>query len=206
MRLTSIQATVSFLADDPPEGSQHALPLIVLARNMHPALHRDIRVRDTGREQLTQRTHVKRVLGRNPPLALQHVLHLLKHGVLQDGVDNEDQRRRNTSEQAQRALLADQREQRGKRAGSFGGRRAREDLLVGLGLAGRHARVDDPDGVCEEHGCRAGDGAGNHGLDGGELAGGAAGLERGFFEEGASPFVPWAVSISSIWDRGQDVQ
>lgn len=194
-RLTSVQATVSLLADDPLERRHHALPLAVLARNVHPALDRDVRVCDAGCEQLAQGTEVESILGRDSALLLEEVLHLLEHGVLQNGVDDEDKRRRDTGEEAQRALLADQGEQGAERRGRGLRRRAGQDLLVGLGLARRHARVDDPDGVCEQHRGGPGDGARDHGFDRRELARGAAGLERGFLEEGARPFVPWAVSV-----------
>jgi hypothetical protein len=193
--LTSVQTTVSLLANDPLERRHHALPLAVSARNMHPALHRDVRVGDAGREQLAQGAEVEGVLGCDPALLLEEVLHLLEHGVLQDGVDDEDKRGRDTSEQTQRALVADQSEQGSECRGRLRRRAARQDLLVRLGFARRHACVDDPDGVCEQHGGRPGDGACDHGLDRCELARGPAGFERGFLEEGACPFIPLVVSV-----------
>ena len=74
----------------------------------------------------------------------------------------------------------------GRGSGSGGG----ENGLRGLGLARCHARVDDPDGIGDEDGGGAGDEAGDHGFEGGEFLGGAAGFERGGGEEGARPFVP----------------
>ena len=167
---------------------------------MHPALHRDVRVGNTRSEQLAQGAHVKRILGSDPPLLLEEVLHLLEHGVLQDGVYDEHQGWGHAGEQAQGSLLANQREQRGERGGRFGGRGAGQHGLVRLVLARRHARVDDPDGVREEDGGRAGDGACHHRFDGGELHAGAAGLEGGLLEEGAGPFVP-CVHMSVVLKR-----
>ncbi len=57
-------------------------------------------------------------------------------------------------------------------------------------LAGHHARVDDPDGVGDEHGRAAGEGAGDYGFDCCKSFGGAAGADGGAFEGGAGPFVP----------------
>jgi hypothetical protein len=128
--LTSIQPRVPLLADDPLERGHHALPLIPLTRNMHPTLHRNIRIRNTRREQLTQRTHIKRILRRDPPLLLEKVLHLLEHGVLQDGVDDEDEGGGYAGEEAQGSFLADQREEGGECGGRLGGHGAREQRLV----------------------------------------------------------------------------
>lgn len=150
--LTSIQATVALLVDDPLERGHHALPLIALASHVHPALDGDVRVRDARGEQLAQGTEVEGVLGCDTPLLLQEVLHLLEHGVLQDGVDDQHQGRSNTGKEAQGTLLANQSKQSSECGGRLDGRRARQDLLIGLILAGRHACVDDPDGVGEEHG------------------------------------------------------
>lgn len=159
---------------------------------MHPALDRDVGVCDARRKQLAQRAQVKGILWRNPPPLLQILLHLLKHRVLQDGVDDQHKSRHDARPQAQRPLVAQQREKRAERGGRFRRRTAGQGRLVGLRLASRHARVDNPDGVCDEHGCAAGEGAREHRLDGGELHRRAAGLDCGLFEEGAGPFVPFA--------------
>lgn len=189
---TSIQASVSLLPDDAPEGGQHVLPGSIPARNVHPALDSNVRVGDAGSQQLAQRTKVERILGCDPPPLLQHLLQLLEDGVLQDRVDDQDQRRHDASEQARGALIADEGEERAKRRWRLlrGCRCARERLVGGFGFARRHARVDDPDGVGHEDGCAAGEGACHHGLDRGELGGGATGFERSLLEEGAGPFVP----------------
>ena len=150
--LTSVQASVPLLADNPLKRGAHTVPLIPLARDVHAALDRDVRVGDTRSEQLAQRAHVERIFGCDPPLLLEEVLHLLEHGVLQDGVDHQDQRGSHAGEQAQGSLLADQREQRGERGGRLGGRGSGQYGLVRVVLARRHARVDHPDGVREQHG------------------------------------------------------
>jgi hypothetical protein len=70
-------------------------------------------------------------------------------------------------------------------------------------LAGGHARVDDPDGVGDDDGCRAGNGACNHGLDRGELLVGAAGGGSGLFEKGTRPLVPVVVDKVGYADAKQ---
>ena len=136
---------------------------------MHPALDGDIRVRDARGEELAEGAEIEGVGRGDTALLLEHVLQLLEDGVLQDGVDDEDEGGHDAGEEAQRALIADDGEQGGQGGGRSGGLCAREHLLVGLGLARRHARVDDPDGVGDEDGCAARDGAGDHRLDRGEL-------------------------------------
>lgn len=71
---------------------------------------------------------------------------------------------------------------------------------VGLGssFARRYARVDDPDWVCDNNGCAAGEGTSKRRLDGGEFPGGAAGLEGGFLKPGAGPFV--SVVVHEVGD------
>lgn len=55
------------------------------------------------------------------------------------------------------------------------------------------AGIDDPDGVGQDDSGGAGNGAGDHGLDRGELLAGAAGLDGGGLEEGACPLIPVVV-------------
>ena len=174
---------------------------------MHPALHSDVRVRNARCQQLAQRTQVESILGCNTPPLLQHLLELLKHGILENGVDDQDQRRHDTGEQARRALITNESEEGAKSRGRFlcGCRRAWERLVGGFGLACRHARVDDPDGVCHEDGCATGEGACHHGFECGELGRGATGFERSLFEEGASPFVPLLLSVPSLYHTEVEV-
>lgn len=60
-------------------------------------------------------------------------------------------------------------------------------------LARGHARVDDPDGVGDDDGSGPGEGAGHHALNSGKVLGGAASLNCGLLESGASPLVPVVV-------------
>ena len=60
-------------------------------------------------------------------------------------------------------------------------------------LAGGDAGVYNPDGVGDDDSGRAGNGTGNHGLDGGELLAGATGRGGGALKERACPFVPVVV-------------
>lgn len=167
---------------------------------MRPALDRDVRIRQARRGQLAQRAEqegVARADRRRLAPPLQRVLQLLEDGVLQDRVDDEDQGRQHAREERAEAFVPEQGAQgvEGGGAPFPRGAGAGEAFFVRWGrrrgLAGRHARVDDPDGVCGDDGGGAGDGAGDHGLEGGELFGGAACALGGALEEGAGPFVPW---------------
>jgi hypothetical protein len=188
--LTSIKSGISLLANNPPESSQHILPRSIAASNMHPRLDGDIWICDASCKQLAHRTEVKCILRRDPPLLLQKLLHLLEKGVLQNRIDNQHQCRHDAREQAGRALITDERKERAKRRRRLDGLCSRQNLLLGIVLARRHARVDDPDGVCDKHRRAAGKRACEHRLDGGELHRRAASFERGFFEPRAGPFVP----------------
>lgn len=65
------------------------------------------------------------------------------------------------------------------------------EKVVCIGFSSCHARVDDPDGICDEDGCAAGKGTGDHGFDGCELFRSAGGADGGALEEGTGPFVPF---------------
>lgn len=62
-----------------------------------------------------------------------------------------------------------------------------------IALAGGDAGVDNPDRIGDDDGRGTGNGASNHGLDGGELLVGAAGGGSGLLEELLGPFVPVVV-------------
>lgn len=145
---------------------------------MHTRLERDIRVCHTGSDQLAQRAQQERDERRDLAPPLHHIPQLLKQSILQDRVDDQHQRGQHAREQRQRPLLLQQRQKRahgGWRLGLWSaGQRADR---VGA-LARRHARVDHPDGVCEEDSGRAGQSAREHGLESREARGGA-GLEEG---------------------------
>lgn len=175
---------------------------------MHLALDGDIGVRDGSSEELAEGAEAEGHGGRDVALTagLEDVLHLLEERVLQDGVGNEHKRGDDAAEQRLRALLAQQREQRAERRGGprfpfprrrDGGAAALDhELARGLeGLAARrHARVDDPDRVREDHRRGPRERARDHGLDRRELLGGAPGLGGGgLLEEGARPLVPVVV-------------
>lgn len=92
---------------------------------MHPALHGDVRVSNTGRQQLTNSAEKESVAGRHPPPLLEDILELLENGVLQDGVDDQDQRRQHAREERCRTLGLEelgQSRQRGGFPGPFPGR------------------------------------------------------------------------------------
>ena len=195
--LTPIQPTVPFLLDNPPKRRQHTLLWPILARNMHPALNRNIRIRNTRRQQLPQRPQIKRISRRNPPPLLQTILQLLKNSILQDGINNQHKRRHHTREQPRGTLLPQQRKERPKGRRRLRLRRSRQ-RIIRLRLAGRHPRVNHPDRVRNEHGCAARERTRKHGLHGGEFLAGAPGLERRLFEERPRPFVP--VVVDEIGD------
>ncbi|PNY26999.1 hypothetical protein TCAP_03079 [Tolypocladium capitatum] len=151
------------------------------------------RVRHRGGEQLAQSAEEEGNRGRHPPPLLHGVLHLLKERVLEDGVDDEDQRGDDAGEEGLGPLVLEQRHEGADGRGCAGPGDASLDVGDGAPLAGGDAGVDDPDGVGDDDGGGAGEGAGQHGLDGGELLVGAAGAPGGFFEEGAGPLVPVVV-------------
>lgn len=163
--------------------------------DVHLALDGDVRIRHGRSKQLAQGSKNKRNGGRHLPLPLHGILHLLEERILENGVDDEHQRRDDSGEQGSRALLLQQGHERpqGGRALAASATVATGGLEVGLLAARGDARVDDPDGVGDDDGGRAGNGAGDHGLDGGELLAGAAGAGGGLFEKGPRPLVPVVV-------------
>lgn len=200
--LTLVETAVTLLAHDPLEALQHALLAALAPGHVHAALHRDVWICDARRQQLAQRADEEDV--ERPQLAplLHHLLQLLEDGVLQDGVDDQHQRGHDAREQRQRPLVPDERQERAHRRGSLLWRRARDERLVRLlvALARRHARVDDPDGVREQHRRRAGDGARHHALERREPAGEAARAElSAALKGGPSPLVP--VVVDEVRDR-----
>lgn len=87
---TLIKTRIPLLPNNPVHRLSHALLLVaaLAASDVHLALDSDIRIRHAGRKQLAQRTEAERNSGRNPPLLLDRVLHLLEQGVLQNRVDD----------------------------------------------------------------------------------------------------------------------
>lgn len=163
---------------------------------MHLRLDRDVRVGDASGEELAEGAEHKGDAGRDAALLLNHVLHLLEQGVLQDGVDDEDEGGDDAAEEGLGPLLLEQGQQGadgGRAALALGAGLAGALLLLDVALARRHARVDDPDGVGQDDGGGAGEGAGHHGLERRQLGARAAGLLRRLLEEGPRPLVPVVV-------------
>jgi hypothetical protein len=159
---------------------------------MHPALKRNIRIRNRRREQLSQRTQQERNKWRYPPLLLEHILQLLENGILQNGIDDQHQCGHNTREQRRRPLILQQRKQRPDRRRGLNGLRARQRRIGDTPLPRRHSRIDDPDRVREQDGCGASNGACGHRLQHGELCG-LSGFDGRGLEARARPFVPVVV-------------
>ena len=159
---------------------------------MHPALDRDVRVRDGSGKELAKRTEVEGIGGSNPSSPLNRVLQLLEKGVLKNGVDNQDQRREHTGEESLGTLLLKKVDQ-GRPSGLWLLGLGAREALFSLVLARRHAGVHDPDGVGDEHGSAARNSAGDHGLSGSELFRSASGFLSSLLESRARPLVPVVV-------------
>ena len=162
---------------------------------MHLALDSDVRVGDGSGEELSQRAEEEGDSRSDLPGLFDPVLHLLEESVLKNRVDDEDQRWENAGEQSRRSLVLEEQHQSADGGGSFGLGRLDAGLYIGVLvlLAGGDAGVDDPDGVGHDDRGGPSNGAGDHGLDGGELLIGAAGLGGGLLEEITSPLVPVVV-------------
>lgn len=203
-QLTFIQPRVALLLDDAAYGLGHAL-LLAVAGDVHLALDGDVRVGDGGGEELAEGAEEEGHGGRDVALAagLEHVLHLLEEGVLQYGVDDEDEGGDDAAEEGQRALLPEQGHERADGGGrpraalhGLGAAAFDDELLRGRErlLARRHARVDDPDGVRQDHGRGPRQRARHHGLGRRQLPRRPPGLGGGgLLEEGPRPLVPVVV-------------
>lgn len=189
-----VETRGALIADNALEGLRHTLLLGTVGSNVHAALDGDVRVRHAGGEELAQSTEEEGNGGGHLAALLDVVLHLLKERVLKNGVDDEHQGGEHAGEEGLGTLVLEERHQRAD-GGGLGGLAlgALLEVVLGVLLAGGDAGVDDPDGVGEDDGRRAGNGARNHGLNGGELLVGAAGGGSGLFEEGARPLVPVVV-------------
>lgn len=186
---TLVQTSPALLLDNPLDAAVQALLRAISAGNMHPALDRDVRIGNGSGKQLAKGTEVEGIGGSNPSSPLNDVLQLLEEGVLQDGVDDQDQRWEHTREESLGTLLLKEVNQRGP-SGLLLLICGAGETLLRIALARSHAGVDDPDGVGEEHGCAACECTRNHRLDGGKLLGGASGLDSSLFESRARPLVP----------------
>lgn len=160
---------------------------------MGPRLDGDVWISDARGSQLAQGTQHERVCRSHFPSLLECLLQLLENRVLQDGVHNEDQCWQDTGEETEEAIFTDDLEESGNGARLGGVDLSLLALLEREGLGGlvftsRHACVDDPDGVGEENGGRAGERSRSHGLESGELF-----LPRGPLEEGTRELIPIVV-------------
>lgn len=198
-KLTLVEPGVSLLLDDAAEGLAHALLLTAAASDVHLALDGDVGVGDARGEELAEGAQEEGEGGRHLALLLDGILHLLEEGVLEDGVDDQHEGRQHTGEERLGALVLEQGHQRAQRRdGLCPAALGRLAGLLGVALAlalgpGGDAGVDDPDGVGHDDGGGAGDGAGQDGLDGRELAPGAAAARGGLLKEGLGPLVPVVV-------------
>lgn len=118
---------------------------------------------------------------------------MLKERVLENGVDDQHQRRNDSGKQGPGSLILQEGHEGSKRGGRSASLGVGTRLEIRVPSARGDARVDDPDGVGDDDGRRASNGAGDNGLDRGELLAGTAGAGGGLFEEGPSPLVPVVV-------------
>lgn len=190
---TSVETHVAFLPDDSLQTAVKALLRSILTGHMHPALDGDVRICDRSGEDLAQGTKVECILGSDPSPALQDVLQLFEDGVLQDRVDHQHQRRKNTSKKSLGAFLVKKLQQRPDGRWLLLGRRARQGWLLDVGLASSHAGVNNPDGVGDQNRCTASESTSNHRFDGGELLRGPAGPHSGLLKRSPRPFIPIVV-------------
>lgn len=192
---TAIKARNALLPHDPLEAGSHALLAALAGGDVRARLDRDVRVGDAGGGQLAEGAEQEAVAGCDFASLLQHLLQLLEDGVLQDGVDDEHERGQHAGEEARGPVFAHDFEEGRERVGGalllrgwgggfafFGG----QERFGGLFFARGHACVDDPDGVRDQHGGGAGDGARGHGLERAE----ARFLHRAG-EVGTGEFIPW---------------
>lgn len=167
---------------------------------MHPALDRNIRVRNTRSKQLAQSPEQKDHERCNASLLLNQIFELLEYGVLQNRVDDQHQSRHDTSKQCRRPLLPHQGKKCANCSRSLLSLLATQQRLVALlvPLPGCHACVDNPYRIGKENCCAAGKRAGHHALSGRQALGSSAGGNGSFLEECAGPFVP--VIVDEIGD------
>jgi hypothetical protein len=194
-RITLVEPCVTLLPDNAAESLAHALLLVAVGRDVHLALDGDVRVGDGGGKELAEGAEKEGNGGRHLALLLDRILHLLEERVLKDGVDDEHQGRDDAGEEGLGPLVLEEGHEGSDGARGLLGPGDGAALDVGLFflLAGGDASVDDPYGVGDDDGRGAGKGAGQHGLDGGELLAGATSLCGGLLKRGPGPLVPVVV-------------
>lgn len=67
---------------------------------MHPGLERDIGISDGSGEQLANSAEIKRIGGRDAASLCDEILELFEDGILQDRINDQNQRGQNTREQS----------------------------------------------------------------------------------------------------------
>lgn len=130
---------------------------------MHPALHRDIRIGNPCCHQLPNCAKEKHIAGQNSATSLlQNIFQLLENRILQNRVDDEDERGENTGEERCGTFFSEE----GKEGRDGGGLARRLSGRGRIGGGGRgssgHARVNHPNRVCDEDRSAAGQGASDH--------------------------------------------
>jgi hypothetical protein len=104
------------------------------------------------------------------------LLQLLEDSVLEDGVDDQNQRGKHAGEEARRTILTDDLEEGGQSVGrTLLLCNSRDLTLLGwenrlacLRLAGSHAGVDNPDRVCDQHSGGTSESTRSHRLESGQ--------------------------------------
>jgi hypothetical protein len=203
-RLTTVETSNTLFSHDTLEAGGHALSALT-SRHVGTGLDRDVRVRDARGGQLAEGSEQEAVGCGHLATLLEHLLQLLEDGVLQDRVDDQDECGQHAGEQTSRTVLADDLEE-GRQSAWLASllhfHVADLDGLFGLGLAGGHAGVDDPDRVGDEHGGRAGESTRGHGLEGAE-----ARLLKSAGEVVSAELIPWRRGVSCVMLRAiHDIQ
>jgi len=107
---TFVQPAPPLIPNIPPQAPHHSLRLpLLVARNMHPALHRNIRIRNPRRQQLAHRPQKEHIQRLHLPSFLEDILQLLEDRILQYRIHNQHQRRQHTREQSRGTLVSEKR-------------------------------------------------------------------------------------------------
>ena len=197
-----VKSTPSLLSHNSLETPHHAVPRNVPTCHMHPALHRNIWVRDTSRQQLAKRSKKECVSWRNSSPLLKHIFQLFKYCVLQYRIYYQNERRQHPCEKCSGTISFKKFRQScearwfsswlvGHR-GRYGKVRRGE-----IRLGGCHPRVDNPYWIRNEDSGAASDSSSDHRFDGCELLRRARATNCCTFEEGTSPLIPWIKTLSA---------
>ena len=105
-RLTSVETGNTFFPHNALETGGHALSTLA-CRHVSTGLNRDVWVRDARGGQLAESSEQEAVGCGHLATLLEHLLELLENGVLQDRVDDQDERGQHAGEQTSGTVLAD---------------------------------------------------------------------------------------------------